>query len=88
MSRERYVSKVTVKGQVTIPREIRDRLGLGRGEYLVWESRGDTAVVRRAPVDPTEDVGALAASIAERFAEKGITREDVEDAIRWARSRS
>ena len=81
---ERYVSRVTGKGQVTIPKEIRDRLGLERGEYVVWQPRGESVVMERATVS-ADDFDALADRIAERFRRKGITREDVEDAIRWAR---
>lgn len=85
MSAERYASKVTAKGQVTIPKEIRRRLGLTEGEYVVWEPRGERVVVERAAVAPTEDFDRLAGRIAKRFAEKGVTREEVEEAIRWAR---
>lgn len=81
---ERYVSRVTGKGQVTIPKEIRDRLGLERGEYVVWQPLGESVVIERATVS-ADDFDALADRIAERFRRKGITREDVEDAIRWAR---
>jgi AbrB family looped-hinge helix DNA binding protein len=82
---ERYVSKVTAKGQVTIPVEIRRALGLEKGAYVVWEPTEDRVVMERAAVPPTEDFDALARRIAERFSEQGVTREDVEDAIRWAR---
>lgn len=85
---ERYVSKVTAKGQVTIPKPVRERLGLERGEYVVWEAGEDGVVVGRAAVPPTEDLEKLAGRVAEKFAEKGITRDDVEEAIRWARERS
>lgn len=88
MSAERYASKVTGKGQVTIPKEIRRRLGLREGEYVVWEPRGEQVVVERATVGPSEDFDRLATRIAKRFAEKGITHQDVEDAIRWAREDS
>lgn len=81
---ERYVSRVTGKGQVTIPKEIRDRLGLERGEYVVWQPLGESVVMERATVS-AGDFDEIADRIAERFRRKGITREDVEDAIRWAR---
>lgn len=84
----RHVSKVTAKGQVTIPKEIRDRLGLRSGEYVVWEPRDEGVVMERARVTSSEDFEDLAERISERFSEKGITRDEVEDAIRWARERS
>ena len=51
---------------------------------LVWQPRGETVVMERATVS-TDDFDELADRIAKRFRRKGITREDVEDAIRWAR---
>ena len=86
--RNRHVSKVTAKGQVTIPKEIRERLGLKSGEYVVWEPRGGGVVMERASVSSADDFEGLADRIADRFAEKGISRDEVEDAIRWARERS
>lgn len=85
---ERFVSKVTAKGQVTIPKEVRQRLGLEEGEYVVWTPEEERATLERAAVAPTGEFEELAERLAERFADRGITRDDVEDAIRWARSPS
>jgi antitoxin PrlF len=81
----RYAAKLTSKGQVTIPKQVRDRLALSPGDYLVFEVNGDRLEVTKAPVTPTEDFGTLADRIAARFEERGITRDDVAEAIRWAR---
>ncbi len=43
-------SAITSKNQTTIPREIRDQLGIGRGDVLIWEVEDDSARVRRAQV--------------------------------------
>jgi len=87
-SGQRHVSKVTAKGQVTIPKRIRDELGIAEGEYVVWESRGDGVVMERAAVSGGDEFQELADGIAKRFAQKGISKDEVEDAIRWARRRS
>jgi antitoxin PrlF len=39
--------KVTEKGQVTIPKELRDALGIGAGSEVGFERRDDTIVVRK-----------------------------------------
>ena len=39
---------LTAKGQTTIPREIRDRLGLEAGDKLVFTMLSDGTVVMRA----------------------------------------
>lgn len=45
--------RVTEKGQVTIPKEIRDALGIGAGTEVEFERRNDTVVVRKARRGPT-----------------------------------
>lgn len=42
-------AKITSKGQVTIPVEVRDALALGTGDSIVLEVRGDYAVLRKSP---------------------------------------
>ncbi|MBA4370560.1 MAG: AbrB family transcriptional regulator [Coriobacteriaceae bacterium] len=42
-------AKITSKGQVTIPIEVREALALDTGDSIVLEVRGDYAVVRKAP---------------------------------------
>ncbi|MDJ0768912.1 MAG: AbrB/MazE/SpoVT family DNA-binding domain-containing protein [Ilumatobacter sp.] len=39
--------KVTEKGQVTIPKELRDRFGIGAGTEVVFEVEHDEIVVRK-----------------------------------------
>lgn len=41
-------SRITSQGQVSIPAEIRRRLGLGPGSVIEWEETQDGIVVRRA----------------------------------------
>ncbi len=40
--------RVTDKGQVTIPKNLRDALGIGAGSEVEFERRRDTIVVRKA----------------------------------------
>lgn len=40
--------RVTEKGQVTIPKELRDALGIGAGTEVEFERRKDALVVRKA----------------------------------------
>ena len=41
-------AKLTSKGQVTIPKEVRLKLGLKPGDTLAYEVDGDTVRVRKA----------------------------------------
>ncbi len=40
--------RVTEKGQITIPKELRDVLGIGAGTEVEFERRRDTIIVRKA----------------------------------------
>lgn len=41
-------SKVTTQGQVSVPAEIRKKLGLGPGSVLDWDEKGGEIIVRKA----------------------------------------
>ena len=41
-------SKLTAQGQISVPAEVRRKLGIGPGSVLEWEEQGDRMVVRRA----------------------------------------
>jgi AbrB family looped-hinge helix DNA binding protein len=49
-------SKLTAQGQISVPSEIRKKLGVGPGSVLEWEQQGDQIVVRRAARYGWEDV--------------------------------
>lgn len=68
---------------MTIPKALRDRLDLEQGAFLVMEPRGDEIRLRKG--SSLEDFDALAERIANRFRKRGITKTEVQEAIRWAR---
>lgn len=49
-------SKVTAQGQISVPAEIRRRLGIGPGSVLEWDEDGEHIIVRRAGRYSFEDV--------------------------------
>ena len=49
-------SKVTAQGQISVPAEIRRKLGIGPGSVLEWKEEGDNVVVRRAGQYSWEDI--------------------------------
>lgn len=49
-------SKVTAQGQISVPVEVRRRLGIGPGSFLEWEEEAGQIVVRRAGRFSSEDV--------------------------------
>jgi antitoxin PrlF len=41
-------SKVTAQGQISVPAEVRKKLGIGPGSVLEWHEQDGSVVVRRA----------------------------------------
>ncbi|MGK2858977.1 MAG: AbrB/MazE/SpoVT family DNA-binding domain-containing protein [Thermoanaerobaculia bacterium] len=41
-------SKLTAQGQISVPAEIRRKLGIGPGSVLEWDEDGEQVVVRKA----------------------------------------
>ena len=42
-----YISKVTSQGQVTLPKEIREKLQINRDDYIEFDSIGNAVVVKK-----------------------------------------
>ena len=49
-------SKLTAQGQISVPAEVRQRLGIGPGSVLEWDEQDDQVVVRRAGRYSSEEV--------------------------------
>ena len=71
-------SKLTAQGQISVPAEVRRKLGLGAGSVLEWDAEGGNIVVRRAGRYTSEDVHrALFAATPKRR-----TLKDLKEGIR------
>jgi len=49
-------SKLTAQGQISVPAEVRRKLGLAPGSILEWEEEGDHIIVRRAGKYTSEEL--------------------------------
>jgi AbrB family looped-hinge helix DNA binding protein len=50
------ISKITAQGQISVPVDVRRKLGIGPGSVLEWDEDGNKIVVRRAGRFSSEDV--------------------------------
>jgi AbrB family looped-hinge helix DNA binding protein len=48
MSSDEETTRVTRKGQVTIPKELREEFGLEEGDEVVWQKTDDGIRIRKA----------------------------------------
>lgn len=51
-------SKLTAQGQISVPAEVRKKLGIAPGSVLEWEERDNEIVVRRAGKHTSSEVHA------------------------------
>jgi AbrB family looped-hinge helix DNA binding protein len=49
-------SKLTAQGQVSVPAEVRRKLGVGPGSILEWDEKNNEVVVRKAGRHTSADV--------------------------------
>lgn len=74
-------ARLSSKGQITVPRAVREALSLEEGDRLVFRVEGDHAVVARTP-----DLLALAGSVSVPAARRGAPWAEVLDQTRRARA--
>lgn len=85
--------RVQEKGQVTIPRQIRKKLNLKRGDLVVFVETDEGVIVKPASVIADDalraEVTAVVRSVREKFKEYSTDEIDslVEDAIRETRGK-
>jgi len=65
-------AKVTSKGQVTLPKAVREALGIESGDEVVFRVEGDRAVLVRTP-----DFLELAGSVSVPAAKRNVAWDDV-----------
>jgi AbrB family looped-hinge helix DNA binding protein len=49
-------SKLTAQGQISVPLDVRRKLGVGPGSVIEWEEDGDRIIVRRAGRFNSEEI--------------------------------
>jgi len=80
-------TKLSSRGQVVIPEEIRTRLGLEPGVRFVVVGEGDVVVLKALKAPDLSDFEELLDEARRSARHAGLTREDVEAAVREVRAR-
>ena len=74
-------ARMSSKGQVTVPKAVRDALGIGEGDHVVFRVEGSRAVLARTP-----DFLSLASSINVPASRRNAAWDDVVRKTRAARA--
>jgi AbrB family looped-hinge helix DNA binding protein len=73
-------STLTSKGQITIPKEVRDRLGVQEGDRIVFQFDEQGRVILQ-PED-RDPLGNLVGLLRHRARDRPVTVEEMDEAIR------
>jgi len=80
-------TKLSSRGQVVIPEEIRNRLGLEPGAQFVVVGEGDVVVLKALKPPKMKDFNVLLGKARKSAEKAGLKPSDVERAIREVRSK-
>ena len=81
-------SKLTAQGQISVPSEIRKKLGVGPGSILEWDEKNDEVIVRRAGRHTSMDVHeALFAAASRKPKASASVNEGIRKHIRQKHAR-
>ena len=72
-------SKLTAQGQISVPADVRRKLGIGPGSILEWDEEGEKVVVRRAAQFSSEDIHQ---AIFPEATSKSRTTDEMKEGIR------
>lgn len=82
-------SKVTAQGQISVPAEVRKKLGIGPGSVLEWDEQDQQIVIRRAGQYTSADVHkALFPRKPAKTAKQSDVKEGIRNYIRRRHARS
>ena len=79
-------TKLSSRGQVVIPEEIRNRLGLEPGDQFVVVGEGNVVILKTVEPPNAKKLKALMDKVQAAAKAAGVTPEDVERAIREVRA--
>ena len=80
-------SKITTQGQISVPAEVRKKLGVGPGSILEWEESNDQVVVRRAGRNTSTDIHEALFTEAQPKPSMGV-KEGIRKYVRKKHARS
>ena len=80
-------TRLSSKGQVVIPEDVRKALGLEVGAQFVVMGDGDTVVLKRIAVPAKSELRSLIGKVHSQARRAGVKAKDVKEAIRSVRRR-
>jgi AbrB family looped-hinge helix DNA binding protein len=80
-------TKLSSKGQVVIPEDVRKELGLEPGAQFVVMGEGDVVILKKIEAPDRQEFRVLARKVRSQARRAGMKRSDVKKAVRATRRR-
>jgi len=80
-------TKLSSRGQVVIPEQIRERLGLVAGDQFVVVGNGDVVILKSIRAPSLEEFDGLLKQARKQARAVGLTRTDIKQAVTRVRQR-
>ena len=80
-------AKLSSKGQIVIPEEVRKELGLEPGAQFVVMGEGDVVILKKIEAPDRQEFLALARKVRSQARKAGVKRSDLKKAVRASRRR-
>ena len=79
------ITSMSSRGQIVIPFDVRKELGLKEGEKFVVVGEDDTILLKKVSMPSFRNFDRLLKKTQQFTKERGITKKEVEEAIKRAR---
>jgi AbrB family looped-hinge helix DNA binding protein len=80
-------TRMSSKGQVVIPEEIRDRLGLKAGTQFVVVGNRDVVILKAISAPSVKEFNELIAHVRQQVRKAGLRKADIDAAVARVRGR-
>ena len=80
-------TKMSSKGQIVIPEEIRNRLGLKAGSKFLVVGSEDVVILKTIKAPTMQEFDGLIAKARDQASQSGMKESDISDAVAKARGR-
>ncbi len=80
-------TKLSSKGQIVIPEEIREQMGMHVGDQFVVVAENDIVILKTIVKPKISELSGLVKKVRKAAKEAGVTKSDVVKAIKEARKK-
>ena len=80
-------TKMSSKGQVVIPEDIREHMGLAAGDQFIVVAENDVVILKAIKRPSMKEFGSLIRKARKNAKAAGITKQDITEAVKKSRKK-